>query len=103
MTRRLVQKGTSFVSRNCWRGFLSTFIAAMLCAADESGAQRATPNKAPDDAKTTKPAPAKLREPPATPAERIKIVKDFKVELLYSVPKDKEGSWVNMCVDPKGR
>src|SRR5262249_44061369 len=44
-----------------------------------------------------------LREPPATPAERIKIIKDFKVELLYSVPKDKEGSWINLCVDPKGR
>ena len=27
----------------------------------------------------------------------------FKVELLYSVPKDEHGSWVNMCVDPKGR
>jgi putative heme-binding domain-containing protein len=43
------------------------------------------------------------KEPLATPAESLKIVKGFKVELLYSVPKDKEGSWVNMCVDPKGR
>jgi putative heme-binding domain-containing protein len=23
--------------------------------------------------------------------------------LLYSVPKDKQGSWVNLCVDPRGR
>src|SRR5262245_49958093 len=23
--------------------------------------------------------------------------------MLYSVPKEKQGSWVNMCVDPKGR
>jgi putative heme-binding domain-containing protein len=44
-----------------------------------------------------------FREPPATLAERIKIVKDFRVELLYSVPKAEQGSWVNMCVDPKGR
>ena len=29
--------------------------------------------------------------------------KGFKVELLYSVPKDREGSWVSMCTDPKGR
>ena len=29
--------------------------------------------------------------------------KDFKVELLYSVPPKTEGSWVSMCVDPKGR
>jgi putative heme-binding domain-containing protein len=47
-----------------------------------------------------KPTP---KEPPATPVERIKVAKGFKVELLYSVPKDKEGSWVNLCVDPKGR
>lgn len=39
----------------------------------------------------------------ATPAENLKIAKGFQAELLYSVPKDKEGSWVNMCIDPKGR
>jgi putative heme-binding domain-containing protein len=40
----------------------------------------------------------------ATPLEGIKVlVKDFKVELLYSVPRDTQGSWVNMTVDPKGR
>src|SRR5262249_25260075 len=39
----------------------------------------------------------------ATPVSRLKVAKDFRVELLYSVPRDKEGSWVNLCVDPKGR
>jgi putative heme-binding domain-containing protein len=39
----------------------------------------------------------------ATPTERIRAAKDFKVELLYSVPGAEEGSWVNLCVDPKGR
>ena len=24
---------------------------------------------------------------------------DFKVELLYSVPKEEQGSWVSMCAD----
>src|SRR5262249_2419531 len=38
-----------------------------------------------------------------TPAERIRIVKDFKVELLYSVPRQTQGSWVSMCVDGQGR
>jgi hypothetical protein len=33
----------------------------------------------------------------------MKVAKGFKVELLYSVPKNEEGSWVSMCVDPKGR
>jgi putative heme-binding domain-containing protein len=45
----------------------------------------------------------KPRLPQATPAEAIKVLKDFKVELLYSVPKNQQGSWVNLCVDPKGR
>ncbi|MCI0681203.1 MAG: c-type cytochrome [Gemmataceae bacterium] len=45
----------------------------------------------------------KFRKPTATPVELIKVKKDFKVELLYSVPKATQGSWVNMCVDPKGR
>ena len=33
----------------------------------------------------------------------FKVPKDFKLELLYTVPKETEGSWVAMCVDPKGR
>src|SRR2546423_268990 len=45
----------------------------------------------------------KFKKPTATPIELIKAKKDFKVELLYSVPREKQGSWVNMTVDPKGR
>ena len=42
--------------------------------------------------------------PMAVPAALgIKARKDFKVEHLYTVPMGVEGSWVNMCVDPKGR
>jgi putative heme-binding domain-containing protein len=44
-----------------------------------------------------------LKAPTATPIENLKVAKDFRVELLYSVPKEQEGSWVNLCVDPKGR
>ncbi len=39
----------------------------------------------------------------ATPAEKISVPKGFKVELLYTVPKGEQGSWVNMTPDPKGR
>src|SRR3954466_121366 len=39
----------------------------------------------------------------ATPAKSIHVPEGFKVELLYSVPKEDEGSWVNICYDPKGR
>ena len=39
----------------------------------------------------------------ATPVSRIKVAKDFQVELLYSVPGGDQGSWVALCTDPKGR
>ncbi|WZO95926.1 c-type cytochrome [Isosphaeraceae bacterium EP7] len=48
-----------------------------------------------------KAAPA--REATATDPSKLKVAKDFKVELLYSVPKDEQGSWVCMTLDPKGR
>lgn len=38
-----------------------------------------------------------------SPADRIKAPPGFKVDLIYPVPKDTQGSWVNMTVDPKGR
>ena len=39
----------------------------------------------------------------ATPVSRIKAARGFKVELLYSVPGDTQGSWINLCTDNKGR
>lgn len=39
----------------------------------------------------------------ATPAKDIKVPKGFEVELLYSVPRDQQGSWVAMCQDDKHR
>lgn len=37
------------------------------------------------------------------PAGPLKAPKGFNVELLYTVPKDEQGSWVNMTTDPRGR
>ncbi|MDB6117730.1 MAG: putative heme-binding protein, partial [Verrucomicrobiaceae bacterium] len=49
-------------------------------------------------------APIHAQDPnQATPVSSIKIKEGFKVELLYSVPKDQQGSWVSMTVDNKGR
>lgn len=56
-----------------------------------------------DKEKTSKKVGPERKEPAATPAKALQVMKDFKAELLYSVPKDKQGSWVNLCVDPKGR
>lgn len=39
----------------------------------------------------------------ATAAAEIIALPGFKVELLYTVPKLEQGSWVSMTVDPKGR
>lgn len=47
--------------------------------------------------------PKKSPEPPATDPETMKVAKGFKVELLHSVPKAEQGSWVSICVDPRGR
>lgn len=44
-----------------------------------------------------------IGENKATPLSRIKAAKDFKVEILYSVPGGDQGSWVNLCADDKGR
>lgn len=48
-------------------------------------------------------AVAPLKDPTATPIELLKVAKGFDVELLYTVPKAEQGSWVNLCHDPKGR
>lgn len=39
----------------------------------------------------------------ATPAANLKLKEGFSAELLYSVPKPVQGSWVAMCVDGKQR
>ena len=58
-------------------------------------------------------APAKAKRPDSvgpvtknnasTPIDRITALPGFKVELLYSVPGETQGSWVNLCADKKGR
>jgi len=49
-------------------------------------------------------AAGKPRKPAAAVIEnRLKTLKDFKVDLIYSVPRETQGSWVSMAVDPKGR
>ena len=39
----------------------------------------------------------------ATSPNRITIADGFKIDLLYSVPMDQQGSWVAMCMDDKNR
>ncbi|HZZ42862.1 MAG TPA: hypothetical protein VFE58_07980 [Tepidisphaeraceae bacterium] len=39
----------------------------------------------------------------STPVANLTLLPGFKAELLYSVPKPDQGSWVAMTPDPKGR
>jgi putative heme-binding domain-containing protein len=39
----------------------------------------------------------------ATDPSAVQVPAGFKVELLYTVPKAEQGSWVGITVDPKGR
>ena len=76
---------------------LAAFAVARFCS-DDAVALQAVKGKGKAKDKFTGPVKAT-----ATPIELIKVKKDFKVELLYSVPRQTQGSWVNMTVDPKGR
>jgi len=44
-----------------------------------------------------------FQKPQATPVEDINLVDGFAAELLYSVPKSKQGSWVAMTLDDRQR
>src|SRR5687767_613640 len=57
-----------------------------------------TPASSPAAAAAEAPAPARA----ATPAEELTVPPGFQVELLHSAT-DREGSWVSMAVDDKGR
>ena len=74
-------------------------VANLAAAESPQPSQTATPKPKTPAADAGK----RINENKATPPERITVAKDFKVELLYSVPFDEQGSWVNLCVDDKGR
>jgi len=42
------------------------------------------------------------QKPAATPAESLKVLPGFRVQLLHSAEKS-EGSWICMTIDPRGR
>jgi putative heme-binding domain-containing protein len=41
--------------------------------------------------------------PATTAPASLEVAPGFKVELLYTVPKEEQGSWVSLTTDPKGR
>ena len=71
-------------------------VAAKQAAAKDAKAKQAKPRK------PAQVGPA-IKGNTATPIELIKAAEGFRVELLYSVPGQDQGSWVNLCTDNKGR
>ena len=90
----------SFVVRAARAFILFVACAALATAAEAPKAGKA--GKAGKAPASTTVGPA-IGENKATPVSRIKAAKDFRVELIYSVPGVEQGSWVNLCVDPQGR
>lgn len=72
-------------------------------------AQQATPPPAPGQEVKPAAPPAqptvakKAVVAPVLTGDRLRGPKGFKVDLIYTVPRDTQGSWVNLAVDPKGR
>lgn len=92
------------------RVVLSSLLAAVLAGAlvgaeAPSAAKKGKAKKAESEAQKGRQQEVgpRIGENKATPVERIKVPEGFKVELIYSVPGGPQGSWVNLCVDPKGR
>lgn len=76
--------------------FVTSLLVISLSPPSNADAQILKKNK-------VAPPAVAAKEPPATDPATMKVAKGFKVELLYSVPRSEQGSWVNMCTDPKGR
>ncbi|MBM3992360.1 MAG: DUF1080 domain-containing protein, partial [Planctomycetes bacterium] len=49
------------------------------------------------------PREAQPQDERALAAEELTLLPGFRAELLYSVPKAQQGSWVALCEDPAGR
>ena len=92
------------------------FVPVMSQAADKKAKAKPNPKRQatnkPADKKKSRPKPKAKRQQTvgpaigqnvATPVDRIKTAKGFKVELVYSVPGGDQGSWVALCSDDKDR
>jgi putative heme-binding domain-containing protein len=95
---------TSFTRLLVGCGIIASLVGLGIVASFHTAAEAQAPARGPKEKPKRQAAvgPA-IGENKATPVSRIKVAKDFKVELLYSVPGETQGSWVNLCADDKGR
>ena len=85
-------------------------LGALLAVPSLADARQAPPPTEPKPAAPPVLAPASqptlARKPGPSPVlagDKLRGPKGFKVDLIYTVPRDSQGSWVNLAVDPKGR
>ncbi len=80
------------------------FVDLSLSSAAAPAPKKARASQATAEAEVARPEAVgpRVGENQATPVNRLKVADGFKVELLYSVPSI-QGSWVALCLDPKGR
>ncbi len=83
-----------------FRTLFGTVLVGGLIVALGTGSPTVAQDKTKPKAKAAKPP---VKPEYSTPAASLKVAKDFTAELLYVVPKETQGSWVNLCSDPKGR
>ncbi len=81
---------------------IATIVACSLFSLPGFAQERSADAKVPKPAKATTVGPA-IGNNTSTPIDRLKALPGFEVELLYSVPGEEQGSWVNLCADNKGR
>ena len=88
-------------SRAATTAALSVFslCAAFAWSQGTSEAQAPAKSQAKKDARKKADTPAPL----AVGVEKIKALKGFHVELIHTVPRETQGSWVSLTADPKGR
>jgi len=79
---------------------LGTSLLASITLAQETKPEKKKPAEKPARQASVGPA---IGNNKSTPIDRIKAMPGFNVELLYSVPGEDQGSWVNLCTDNKGR
>lgn len=80
--------------------FFLMFAVSVTCVTSFAQGQK---NKSKGKKPAVKSVGAAVGGNTATPVDLITVADGFKVELLYSVPGQTQGSWVNLCTDDKGR
>ncbi|MCH9022797.1 MAG: hypothetical protein IID32_08520 [Planctomycetes bacterium] len=86
-----------------WIGFL---VAAVVLGGPLWGAKEDASQATPEKLKLQEGFHANLAYEyggKALPADQVKLLEGFQIELVYSVPKKGQGSWVSLTDDHKGR